>query len=211
MRAVTFAASLVAVALAAPPVPAEPTVVLVGTHRMKMKDDSVDPIFAGKRKFTWKVRSGLTAPPENQVVMPEAGSAGDPTPGGATGGGGTLTVYNAAGSGEVYTVDLPAENWRVAGDQFKGFRYVYASSAPVWKVWLKSPKITIQGGKAPWEYTLDEASQGTIAVQLTLGTGITWCSTALPDDPAEKWDIQDRFKAASAGPPPATCPAIPTP
>jgi len=209
MRVLPIAA--LAVALLAPPVRADPTVVLIGTHRMKMKDDSVDPVFPGKRKFTWKVRSGLADAPENQVVMPEPGSAGDPTPGGATGGGATLTVYNAAGSGEVFTVDLPAENWRVAGNAFKGFRYVYASTAPVWKVWLKSPKITIQGGKAPWGYTLDEPSQGAIGVQLTLGSGITWCSVAAADDPPEKWDIQDRFRAQPAGPPPAACPPIPAP
>jgi hypothetical protein len=207
MRPATLAASLLAVALAAPPVHAEPSVVLVGTNRLKMKDDTVEPISPGKRLFIWKVRSGVLDQPENQVVTPAHGSEGDPSLHGAT-----LTVYNAAGSGEVFTTDLPAESWVQRGDGSKGWRYIYSSSTTaIRKIYLKSPKITLKGGKAAWGYSLDEPSQGQIAVQLTLGTAVTWCSVAEPESPLEKWDVQDRFRAVAAGAPPAACPPIPNP
>jgi hypothetical protein len=207
MRPVTLAASLLAVALAAPPVFAEPTVVLVGTNRLKMKDDTVEPIVPGKRLFIWKVRSGVLDEPENLVVTPAHGSDGDPSLHGAT-----LTVYNAAGSGEVFTTDLPAESWVQRGDGSKGWRYIYSSSTTaIRKIYLKSPKITLKGGKAAWGYSLDEPSQGLLAVQLTLGSAVTWCSVAEPEFPSEKWDVPDRFRAVAAGPPPASCPPIPAP
>jgi hypothetical protein len=206
MRSVTLAASLLVVAIAAPPLAAEPTVVLVGTNRLKMKDDTVEPIFPGKRLFVWKVRSVVLDPPENLVVPPEPGSEGDPSLHGAT-----LTVYNAAGSGEVFTTDLPAASWKQSGSALKGWRYVFSSSTAIRKIYLKNPKITLKGGKAAWGYSLDEPSQGLLAVQLTLGNAVTWCSLAEPEFPSEKWDVPDRFRAVAAGPPPASCPPIPAP
>ncbi len=195
----------------APAVRADPPVVTVGTHSLLLKDDVVPPIGPGARKFTFNVRSG-PAVPAHQVVMPTPGSVGDPTPAGASGGGGVLQVYNTTGSGEVYTLPLPASDWRLAGNPFSGLRYIYASSGAVWKVWIKGTKISIRGGKALWGYTLDEPSQGMIGLRLTLGTGITWCTEAAPSvsgSPPSPYDRPGVFKAERIQDAPIACPPLP--
>lgn len=197
----------------APSAGADPTVVTVGTHALLLKDDVVPPINAGARKFTFNVRSGPAAP-ANQVAMPPPGSAGDPTTAGATGGGAMLQVYNTAGTGEVYTLPLPASAWRLAGNPFSGQRYIYASASAVWKVWIKGTKISIRGGKSAWGYTLDEPSQGTIGLRLTLGTGITWCTEAVANSNGSPpstvaYDRPGVFQAERIQDAPALCPPLP--
>jgi hypothetical protein len=182
-------------------------VLLVGTHSMRMKDDAVYP---GARKFSFNVRSA-DAPIENQVQAPAPGSEGDPTAGGPTGGGGLLVVYNSAESGESFTVPLAKEQWRLEGDPNGEFRYVFSSTPPVWKVYVKRHKISIRGGKGLWGYTLDEPSQGSIAVQLTLGTGVVWCSDAQPrtsgDPPSSlAYDRPNKFQARRLQGAPTSCP-----
>jgi predicted PurR-regulated permease PerM len=54
---------------------------------------------------------------------------------------------------------------------------------------------------------LDEAAQGAVAVQLTLGTWDTWCAVGVPRYPASTFDRPGRFTAQMKTPPPATCPA----
>ncbi len=184
---------------------ADPEVVLVGTHEMLLKDDVTPPISTGARKFTFNVRSG-SAPPANQVAMPAPGSAGDPTPAGSTGGGGVLELYNTSGTGEVVAIPLPATSWRLAGNASSGFRYIYASSGPIWKIWIKGTKISIRGGKALWAYTIDEPAQASIGLRLTLGSGITWCTEALP---RLGGDRPGRFQAERMQDAPGTCPALP--
>jgi hypothetical protein len=192
---------------------ADPLIQTVGTHTMTLRDDVTPPIYLTGRKFSFNVRSAL-APVENQVNAPLPGSDGDPTAAGATGGGGVLEVYNTAGSGERLTVPLPVAQWRRDGDPAGEFRYVFASTPPVWKVFVKRHKISIRGGKEAWGYTLEEPSQGRIGVRLTLGTGITWCTEAepkqagLPPSPA-KFDKPGRFAAAKLQNAPATCPPLP--
>src|SRR5262249_7560138 len=50
---------------------------------------------------------------DHRIAVPAPGSAGDPTATGATGGGGTLTVYNPD-SGETFTAPLPAAGWTIS-------------------------------------------------------------------------------------------------
>jgi len=185
-------------------------VVLVGSHLMKLVDDTVPPIYPGKKKFNWRVRSG-GHPVENQVVVPDADSEGDPRLHGAT-----FTLYNAAGSGEVWTTPLPAEGWVRTGNDTNGYRYVFASTGPVQKLWLKQNKITMKGGRSEWGYSLDEPSQGLLAARLTLGTGVTWCTVAEPyatgNPPSTaRFDRVDLYRARRLGAPPASCPDVPTP
>lgn len=200
--------ALLAIGLVAD-VRAEP-VVLVGSHLMKLVDDTIEPIYPGKRRFNWRVRSG-NAPVENQVVIPDAESDGDPRLHGAT-----FTIYNAVGSGEWFSVDLPAEGWIRTGNPTNGYRYIFTAPPPIEKIWLKGSKITLKGGRAPWGYSLDEPSQGALAVRLTLGTGVTWCTVALPNTAgtppsSEKFDRQNLFRAQRLGAPPAECPPVPAP
>jgi hypothetical protein len=196
----------------APTVWADPTLVTVGTHSLLLKDDVVPPLTPGSRKFTFNVRSG-TAAPGHQIALPAPGSAGDPTLDGASGGGAVLQVYNSSGSGEVYTLALPASAWRLMGNPSSGLRYLYASSGAVWKVYIKGTKLSLRGGRTAWGYTLDEPSQGTLALRLTLGTGITWCTDAVPNGdgtPSEAtFDHAGRFQAKRLQDAPAVCPPMP--
>lgn len=191
---------------------AEPPVVTVGSRVLGMRDGETP----GQRWFSWSVRSGLDDP-AHQASTPVAGSASDPTAAGASGGGAVLTVYNAAGSGESFTVVLPAARWTQQGNPSNGPRYVYAGepgSEPVWKVWIKGTKITVRGGKEAWGYTLDEAQQGRLAVRLTLGTGVTYCAdvparTSGSPPSSAKFDLPGRFQGQLKAPYPTACPPLP--
>lgn len=200
-------AGLAAAICVARPACADPVVATVGTHSLIMKDNTLYP---GSRKFSFNVRSG-EAPLEHQSQAPAVGSAGDPTL-----FGGTLVVYNGSGGSESFTIDLPAEKWRVEGDTSTpgGYRYVFASTPPVWKVYVKGPKLSVRGGKAQWLYTLDEPSQGSIAVRLTLGTAVTYCSRAMPKvsgfpPSSAASDRVNKFQAARKQLAPDDCPPLP--
>jgi len=192
---------------------ATPPVQTVSIHSLVLRDDVVPPISAGSRKFSFNVRSRL-ADPAHQSNAPAPGSDGDPTIDGASGGGGLLEVYNAAGSGEIVTVPLPAERWRFVAFSATEFRYMFVGDPPVWRVWVRGHKISIRGGKAAWDYTLDEPSQGAIAVRLTLGTGITYCSLGLPrisgtPPSSARSDRPGRFSAAIDQVASDSCPPLP--
>jgi hypothetical protein len=148
--------------------------------------------------------------------MPVRGSAGDPTLGGATGGA-TLQVYNANGSGELVTVTLPASGWAAMDDAPtpRGYKYKSASTTDaITRVTLRGNLIKIRGGRSNWAYTLNEASQGRMALRLTMGSQFRWCT----DSPAKTSgnppstasnDKVDKFVGARRTPAPASCPALP--
>lgn len=185
---------------------AEPPIVTVGTRTLALRDD---PFYLGKRKISWAVRS-VNDDPAHQTTTPVAGSESDPTPAGTTGGGAVLTVYNSAGTGESVTVVLPAARWHQQGATTGHPRYVYAADSttePVWRVYVKGPKLSVRGGKKFWSYTLDEASQGSIAIRLTLGSGVTYCTDVLPRDAFH--DRPNAFTGRFDMPAPATCPPVP--
>lgn len=177
-------------------------VVTVSTHAFLLLDDTQPPVNQAVRKFSYASRT-LHDPPGHRIVLGTPGSAGDPTVGGAV-----LTVYNANGSGESFTYALPALKWHHEGSLATG-RYVYSDSTsqPVYKVWVKGDKLTIRGGRGAWGYSLDEPSQGKLALTLTLDTGDTWCVEATPRSPSTTFDRRDRFQAQTNTPPPAVCPA----
>jgi hypothetical protein len=66
----------------------------------------------------------------------------------------------------------------------------------------------VKGGKAGWGYTLDQPSQGTVAVRLTLGADRPWCAAA-PAKGGPANDTVGRFVAQRNTPPPASCPPVP--
>lgn len=146
-------------------------------------------------------------PPADRVVLPARGSGGDPTLAGAT-----LRVYNAAGTGELVTVTLPASGWTTVGaiTSLKG-GYRFRSpdpGAPVQTVLVKRDRIKVSGGGAAWGYTLNEAPQGIVALRLALGTAPAWCAEAGRPPHTPRVDVVDRFSAGRM-PPPAACPALP--
>ena len=144
--------------------------------------------------------------------MPVRGSAGDPTAAGAT-----LQVYNSTGSGELVTVALPASGWSAMdiAPTPRGYRYKSASTtAAITRVTLRGNLIKIRGGKSSWAYTLNEPSQGRIALRLTMGNQFRWCTDAPakmsgnPPSTASN-DKVDKFVGARRTPAPATCPPLP--
>jgi len=184
---------------------------LVPTRALTMKDGSVraDP---SKRRIAFTASSSPLDPPGSRIVPPPIGSAGDPTL-----GGGTLRVYNSAGrTGDDVLVTL-ASGWSVLGtpSRFKGYRYRSTDpNGPVRAILVTPDRITVKGGKADWSYTLDEPSQGRVAVRLTLGTGGAWCADAParqsgnPPSTAGN-DRVDKFVAQPNTPAPAACPPSP--
>jgi len=143
--------------------------------------------------------------------MPVRGSAGDPTAAGAT-----LQVYNANGSGELVTVALPASGWSAmdTAQTPRGYKYKSVATDAITRVTLRGNLIKVRGGKSNWAYTLNEESQGRIALRLTMGNAFRWCTdvpaktSGNPPSTASN-DKVDKFVGARRTPAPASCPALP--
>ena len=126
------------------------------------------------------------------------GSAGDPTFGGAE-----LRIYNSSGlTPDVFQTALPAFGWSVIGPVSapKGYRFT-STSGPIQRVTVKHHRVVIRGGRAALGYTLNEPAQGSVALRLTMGTGVEWCA----DGTAPKIDRAAKFRVKNARAPPA-CP-----
>jgi DNA-binding beta-propeller fold protein YncE len=172
---------------------------------VKMHDKTTPPNPRARRFVFWSNtrRESLA----NEVVVPAVGSAGDPTVAGATGGGADLTVYNSHGSGEKVLVHLPATGWTAVGT--KGYRYKgLTTNDAVSRVTVKADLIRVRAGHSAWAYTLDEASQGSVAVRLRLGSGAIWCANA-PAKAGAQNDTVDKFIGGPGSVPPAVCPPVP--
>ncbi len=170
----------------------------ISTKVLKMKDRT-DPPTPTKRKLTFTSK-------DPAIVAPAGGSVGDPTA-----NGGTLRVYNANGSGEQVTIDLPAGNWFATSS---GYKFKGLPNGAVQVVILKDGLVKIKAGKSNFDYTLDEPKQGRMAVRLTLGTGVDWCAEAQAKQkgsPAstDKFDKVDKFQSEKNAPAPAGCPVPP--
>jgi hypothetical protein len=158
------------------------------------------------RRFTFK-SSTKVDPPANRIAIAGAGTAGDPTAGGSAGGGGTIEVYNASGTGERFTWPLPVGNWLPVS--VKGYRFKAASSTdPIQRIVVKGDSIRIRGGKANFGYTLDEPAQGSVAVRLRLGAGATWCASS-PAKIGGSYDVPGQFVGQTKSPAPVVCPPLP--
>jgi hypothetical protein len=70
--------------------------------------------------------------------------------------------------------------------------------------------VSLTGKGASWLYTLNEPSQGAVAIRLQLGSGPVWC-TVFPAKPSLSGatDRVDKFIGASNVPAPASCPSVP--
>jgi sugar lactone lactonase YvrE len=179
-----------------------PGAVLIQTTSLRLRDDSATPN-PKARKVAFKSTTA-TDPPANRIVPPGRGSADDPTQ-----AGGAVFVYNSAGTHEMAIVNLPASGWLALGSTTspKGFKYRDASvGAPIRKVLVRADKIVVKGGGGGFGYTLNEASQGSVAVYLLLGNA-AWCAEAGRPPFMPTTDFQDRYVAAPRTPAPAVCPA----
>lgn len=174
--------------------------VAIETTALTLRDSAVSPV---GRKVSFTSRTGKD-PLGNRVVPPAAAGPGDPTL-----GGGALTVYDAAGTGEQTTVPLPSAGWSLLGSPSRPAGYRFRSSGPITSVVVKTDQIAVAGGKAGWTYSLAAPPQGRVALRLALGSARPWCAAAPAKPPASLNDTATRFVAQPKSPPPATCPALP--
>jgi Tol biopolymer transport system component len=155
---------------------------------------------ANNRKVVW-----LSKDPN--LNAPAAGSGDDPT-----GAGASLQIFNPA-SMETDTYTLPAEGWQGIGKPpgIKGYKYKDKdlTNGPCKKVIVKPGKVMKAVCKGDQiNYTLDEPSQGSMAVRLTIGS-LRQCTvfdaqTVLKDVRAAQGK-PGLFKATGA-PAPLSCP-----
>lgn len=168
-----------------------------------MRDDVIEPIFAHTRTFQFRSATNRD-PLVNGIVAPDPGSPGDPTIGGAT-----LAVYNAAGGDECMIACLPPTSWQLRGTATRpnyGFR---ATDTKITRASIKIDKLQLRGGGASFDYTLDEAAQGAIAVRIKFGGGPSFCAEAGPRTAPPRRDVASRFTAETKTPPPPDCPPLP--
>jgi hypothetical protein len=164
-----------------------------------------DPARPTKRKISFK--STTTGDPlANRIVVPAAGTSGDPTIGGAT-----LTLYDAAGTGQKLVLSLPASSplagWSALGSS--GYRFRSKDpSVPITSVVVRSDRITLKGGKAGFGYTLSPPPQGSVALRLALGSDRPWCAAA-PAKGGTSNDTVKKFVGQPKTPAPSVCPAVP--
>lgn len=187
----------------------QPPPVLVPTASLGLVEDVLPPIDPRQASFTWRVRRLLDASAA-PLVVPSPGTAGDPTPAGATGGGATFTLYNAAGTVAVFTVPLAAAGWHhfTTVDHHDAYAFVDVAG-PIFRVFVKPEKLFVHGGKAGWGYPLDAPAQGRLGVRLVLGSDVTWCAEVGPRAPTARYDRPGKFIAPRT-PAPAACPSVPT-
>jgi hypothetical protein len=179
--------------------PGQPVTVTAKTLELRDGSAAGKP---GRRRFFF-ASSTRHDDPEHRIAVPARGSAGD-----ATSAGASVTVYNPA-SGESFTAELPARGWKA---NRKGTRYAFHEpSAPIQRVLVTADKLTVRGGRSGFGYALTAPSQGTVAVQVRLGTAPAWCA----DVPAKasgkpptttRNDRVDRFVGQADAAAPVDCP-----
>jgi hypothetical protein len=186
--------------------PKEATVT-VRTDTLDIGDRTGLPALPNTRRLTFR-SSTRRELPANRIVPPTRGSVGDPTPDGASGGGARLVVYNAADSGEVAEIALPASGWRILGSLTapRGYRWRSADGSEPHRIEVKNDRLTVRLGGSGFGYTLDEPAQARMALTLRLGTGATWCAAAGPRSAST--DRVDRFQGAPGTPAPSVCPPM---
>jgi len=109
-----------------------------------------------------------------QLVDPRIGEAiVDPAAAGAT-----LQIFNS-GTGEAVCLALPNAGgaWRQVGAGGWRYRDAAALSGPCKVAVLKGDRLTLKcnGKRQPIQYSLDEASQGSVGVRFTVGN-LTYCA-----------------------------------
>jgi len=182
-----------------------PTRTLVETKKLSLSDDVTPPLDPSKRSFSF-TSSTRNATSGGHVTPPAAGGPSDPTLQGAT-----LEVFNAAGlTADDVSIELPASGWKTTSHGAT-YRFTGPSTGPIRSVTIQRDKITIRGGKALFDYTLDEPKQGEVAVVLQLRGDLGWCAVAPAKMRGNQVDDRPgRFVGAPNSPAPASCPAPPS-
>jgi hypothetical protein len=171
-------------------------------------DDASPPISQNARSTQFKSSSYKGS--ASGVIAPAIGSNGDPTTGGASGGGALLTVFNPT-SGAETVITLPAANWKVAGaagTQTYQYKDPSGTVGTITKVKLGKGRMTVKV-KGVASDSLANGPQGTLAVRLRLGNAIELCAVGPARTPATTYDTATKFMAIPNAPLPASCPQAP--
>jgi hypothetical protein len=125
-------------------------------------------------------------------------------------------VYDTAGGSDAAVVTLAA-GWEALDGAVvprRGYRWRTGDrSQPIRAIRVLADRIQVKGGGSALAYTLDEPSQGRIAVRLTFGTSDPWCAeaparaTGSPPSTVRA-DHPGKFIAQRNAPAPATCPPV---
>jgi hypothetical protein len=175
--------------------------VLIPTRSLTLRDRSTPTSLPSRRRVVFKAASERLGAIADRILPPPPGSAGDPTLHGAT-----VLVYNSAGrTADRTRAVLPAAGWRALPN---GYRFRGNRSQPISGARVETDGIVIKGGGSAFGYSLDEAVQERVAVRLTLGAGIRWC-TEVPAAAGAGSDRPDRFVGQRDTPRPAGCPMTP--
>ncbi len=189
----------------ATPAPVTP----IRASALSLRDDAFVPIDLDRRRLRFRSAPHQGSP--SGVTQPAPGSVGDPTSAGASGGGATLTVYNAAGAPQKVVLALPAALWKMVGAA-GGPAYVYRdpqrTAGDVTSATLRNGRLTVSG-KGPGLYDLAGAPQGSMALRLRLGSASELCAVAAARSPSSSNDTLERFVGTPNTPPPAACPPVP--
>ena len=117
------------------------------------------------------------------LIIPGRGTSSDPTVGGAL-----LELLNPD-TGEITGIDLPAPLWRGLGNPSGSKGYLFKSDV-CRRVSLRPRRLSVSCRGVDVDFTLDEESQGRLAVRLTTGSpGVNrYCmlfegTTVLKDEP----------------------------
>ncbi len=103
-------------------------------------------------------------------------------------------------------LSLPAAGWTLTS---KGYRFKAATTTdPIQRITVKADSVRVRGRGAGFGYTLNEPSQGSVAVRLRLGTGSTWCANS-PAKVGGTNDVVGKFVGQTKAPAPGVCPAVP--
>jgi hypothetical protein len=129
------------------------------------------------------------------VAPPRAGAA-DPTVVGAT-----LVVKNSAGlTPDTWSTTLPNTGWTGLGTPAGSKGYKFSGSGPCTKALLKPKLLKLLCKGSGIGYSLNEATQGSVAAKLSLGSGAaaprSYCLDFAP--PAVITDEVNQFKAERA-------------
>ncbi len=180
------------------------------------------PVPVGGKKLLIKDRPGdatkrvVTVQLQDAAIDTSLATGIDPVADGAT-----LQLYNANGSGESVCLALPsvAESWRATGKAAQPtyrYRDRFFTNGPCSTAQVKHGKfvkVSCRAKASPIGYSLDEPSQGAVAVRVTSGA-TTWCAVfggrvrrdSGTDPPVDRG--RGQFNATGA-PAPVACPAPP--
>jgi len=162
-----------------------------------------DPVLQTQRRFNFLSK-------DSSITFGSNADSDTPTVNGAS-----VLLFNAT-SGECQCIILPAYRWAIGG---AGNRYLYRDPAitvsPVKIALIKDRKLkVVAAGTGLTGVTLDEITQGEMAVHYTSGTGNKLCSTfsassVRHDQPGAYIAVNSTAPGACAVEPVACTPCVP--